>query len=329
MKILVLLNILLFVSCQSSTTKLSLNEPVLLPIFSSKEVSPTILAESVNALIDMGEEKAVSYILENVKARDRGAWLCKLLFQSSESNPLRGPGYGSLSLPRSFQPLDTWRYYPLVMSEGVIFVLGHQYWLRGLPEYFENYLEYCRKEGVFMTEKYKIPTEPEQKKAVLSLFKSERWKGIDWDDSTSQITEFKLKKYISNQISAEKYGSKLGLQSNAHYNFDLVDKVHNKLQKLCNLKKWKIRYTGRLNSDSSESAKLQNYHYGTWIIGGGEGRIDRMRTQANNKTKPFLFATVELVNFSEDSLEVDQQKVYLSIEYISNETHIDLIDLLE
>jgi hypothetical protein len=180
---------------KSNTAKQVSAESSVVPIFESPEKSPQILAESANALIGMGEEKAVKLLKKYAKTQKdydhpyalKVAWMCKLIFTPKTDKPLRPPSYGALSLPRISMPLKEWPLYPLVLTDGVIFILGDGYSLFGQAEPPLSYINYCLKNGSFKQTKYKVPTTEETEVALEKLFASERWKNIKWSHSEKNL----------------------------------------------------------------------------------------------------------------------------------------------
>jgi hypothetical protein len=147
-------------------------------------------AEAANYYIDLGEEKAVANLIEVANARPgskaslRAALICRILFEPKNKRALRQPSFGELSLPAMTMPLSSWPEYPLLQQDGVWFLLDENYQLKGKAESPRAYIDFCRENGRFRTEKLIIPTRQQAEDALKSLQGSKRWRAIEWSDSS-------------------------------------------------------------------------------------------------------------------------------------------------
>jgi len=164
-------------------------EKVHIPVLESEAFGAAMLAHSANSLIALGKEEAIR-VLNTLPKDDTGkeglnqiiriSWLCRLLFIPKNGNVLRAPLFGTPKLPYKTMPLEKWKYYPLAMSEGVIFVLSDDYIYSNNPEEIGHYIDYCVNNGQFKNEVYSVPTRVEAVQALEKLLTSERWKKIRW-----------------------------------------------------------------------------------------------------------------------------------------------------
>jgi hypothetical protein len=166
-------------------------------LFREKEFTCVTLAEAVNQYIGLGEEAAAKEfdsIVPDQKSefklsgesgftlKTRVAWVCRIVFQPKENEPLRPPLYGALRLPWNSMPLKSWPLYPISASGSTYFVLSEGYTLAGKAENPKEYLKYCRAEGRFRKQPVPIPSRAQAMKDLERLRKSEAWKAIKWKD---------------------------------------------------------------------------------------------------------------------------------------------------
>ena len=188
---------------------------VTLPILeNSQTLHPQVLAISANILIAVGKEKAVDYLLKQSQKLRSGdvygdindikiSWLCRLIFESVNDQPLRAPNFGGLDLPYKSMPLSSWPKYPLAVSDGCIFVLGANYTGSGQPELAEFYVDYCSKNGQIRKEPYKVPDKTEYQPALEALFKSERWQAIEWRHEEKNFKYFYDEAWVKSLIKTQ------------------------------------------------------------------------------------------------------------------------------
>jgi hypothetical protein len=160
-------------------------------LFRNHSFNAATLAKAVNHYVSLGEEAAVGSLTELVNERkhqqgidipERIGWVCRILFSSKTTKPLRPPLYGALSLPFNTMPLENWPHYPIAHSGNTYFVLSEGYMLAGLPENPKDYLAYCLSEGVFRSLPIAVPSKSEAQKDALSLRQSPAWQRIKWKD---------------------------------------------------------------------------------------------------------------------------------------------------
>lgn len=150
------------------------------------------MIECANRVIGMGEQRGYEYlkrylakrnVFESDMERDeRAALLCRLVYQSIDTNTLRGPMFGTPNLPVSFGRIEVWPDMPFVFSQKIPLLMVSGYCLAGPRETGEMYLEYCHVHGVFRKYSYAVPTRQEQEQAVQQLLNSQRWKDA-WSES--------------------------------------------------------------------------------------------------------------------------------------------------
>ena len=164
-------------------------------LFREKPFTCAVLAEAANHFVALGEKPAIKELEDltsdwskdhrggDFSKNERVAWVCRILFQPKEKEPLRQPAFGGLFLPHNSMPLKTWPLFPVASSGKSYFVLSEGYELAGQPEVPKNYLKYCRTDGKFRTERVPIPTRDQALEDLRELRKSDAWKAIKWKDS--------------------------------------------------------------------------------------------------------------------------------------------------
>jgi hypothetical protein len=163
-------------------------------LFREKPITCKILAEAANHYIALGEKAALkeldSLTLDwdtdhngGFSRNERIGWLCRILFQPRDKEPLRGPAYGGHDLPRHTMPSTSWPLYPVACSGSSYFVLSEGYSLDGKPEDPRAYLSYCQTKGKFRTERVQVPSRLQALKDLEKLRQSAAWKAIKWTDS--------------------------------------------------------------------------------------------------------------------------------------------------
>lgn len=163
------------------------------PSITEGDFDPTKFLACVNRFIDMGHDKAFDTLREASSPKawrtrrqmleaERITLLCRALYAPAPGQLLRPPGLGCPAIPYKSMPLEQWPHMPLAFSQGVPFLLVSSYDLYGLAESSGQYLEYCETNGEFHSQPYPIPSKQEAKDALTSLFESERWRAIKWQD---------------------------------------------------------------------------------------------------------------------------------------------------
>jgi hypothetical protein len=164
-------------------------------LFREKPFICAALAEAANHYVALGEKAAIKELEAltsdwtkdhrrgEFSRNERVGWVCRVLFQPKEKEPLRQPSFGALHLPRNSMPLKAWPLYPVASSGKSYFVLSEGYSVAGHPEDPKDYLKYCRPDGKFRTELVPIPTRDQALEDLEALRKSDAWKAIKWKDS--------------------------------------------------------------------------------------------------------------------------------------------------
>jgi hypothetical protein len=163
-------------------------------LFREKTFTSATLADAANHYIALGEKAAVRELESEspewdtdhkagFSRNERIGWVCRIVFQPKGKKPLRGPAYGGHDLPYNTMPLTKWPLYPVARSGSTYFVLSEGYQLGGYPEDPKHYLDYCKTEGKFRTERVPTPTRCQALQDVEQLRRSEAWKAIKWVDS--------------------------------------------------------------------------------------------------------------------------------------------------
>jgi hypothetical protein len=207
----------------NASPAISPNTDTVPQLFRSDEFNSRMIAESANYFIGIGEEKAIEELLQltpsddepfgrkNTKNgvrldRNRAAWMLRILYLPKQRY-IRQPLFGGLSLPRETMSLDDWPLYPLAESEDVYFVLSDGYMLAGVAERISDYAAHCKENGTFRKKKVTVPTSESAKKALSSLYSSQRWKKIEWTHKSPsqsyQIAPKIVTKYLDRQTNIQ------------------------------------------------------------------------------------------------------------------------------
>lgn len=147
--------------------------------------SPAAFAKAVNHYVAMGESAAIQE-LKYLSAGDpeRACLICQVLFDGNGGKPLRGAGLGCYMQPWNTMPAKDWPLFPLMKSGSSFFVYGGICFASGVPEEPDEYIDYCRREGVFRTQPLPVPTRDEAIRDAAALRESVAWKAIRWVDSS-------------------------------------------------------------------------------------------------------------------------------------------------
>ncbi len=164
-------------------------------LFRNERFSASIVASAANRYIAMGEDSAIkelkgiaeNEVLSKHDIKERIGWICRILYRG-DSELLRRPGFGALSLPY-LTMLDTdWPLYPVVYSGNSYFILARGYSYTGRPETAEEYIEYCKQNGTFRTDPLSLPNPQSAREDLAKLRSSTRWKKIKWKDARRGTT---------------------------------------------------------------------------------------------------------------------------------------------
>jgi hypothetical protein len=188
----------------------------------SENYNPATLVVTANKLISLGQTKAEDALttLANTKAgsgldeMDRDsyiAWLCLLIYDPKEGEGLPTPGFGGPDFPNTgfvSKPKWTvfnsskWPRFPLTMKRQVPFLLVQGYELAGLPEPISLYLEDCRKNEVFRTDQYTVPTYTLANEALKELLTSPEWHALNWKQLGGEGSLWRNRKidFLKNQV---------------------------------------------------------------------------------------------------------------------------------
>ncbi len=166
-------------------------------LFTEKPFNSVTLAEAVNHYVAIGETATIME-LQQLAAQEKSddnyfashgyclgeriSWVCRILYEPRGHSPLRGPKFGTLSIPERTMPLEKWPLYPLAISGSTYVVLNQSYTPKGKPEDVTHYLAYCKDSGVFRKNPVVVPTQEQAMKDAAALRKSEAWLAIKWRD---------------------------------------------------------------------------------------------------------------------------------------------------
>jgi hypothetical protein len=167
-------------------------------LFQEQKFTAASFADAVNYFVSLGEEQAVHELKDLAmdhstdftvhsnglwSVNERIGWMCRVLFESKTNGLVRPPAFGGLNLPYHTMPLAKWPLYPVARSGASYFVLSEGYSLGGVAEDPKEYIDYCRKVGVFRKTKVVVPTRAQALTDVAALRQSAAWQAIKWEDS--------------------------------------------------------------------------------------------------------------------------------------------------
>jgi hypothetical protein len=159
-------------------------------LFREQAFTCATLAEAVNHYVALGEAAAARELASlaghdevgGLDLNERVGWVCRILFQPKGTKPLQPPAFGALALPYNSMPLSRWPLFPVALSGSTYFVLSEGYWLAGVAERLEDYLQYCRRDGRFREAPVPLPTRAGALRDLEQLRGSPEWKAIRWED---------------------------------------------------------------------------------------------------------------------------------------------------
>ncbi len=166
-------------------------------LFRQKSFTAATFAEAVNHFVALGEDVAIrelrSLAIERYKdygghdgqwsTNERIGWMCRVLFDPKDKQPLHQLLLGAPHLPYRTMPLSNWPRFPVALSGSTYFVLGKGRTLFGVPEDPQEYIDYCRRSGVFRKTQVPVPTRAQALQDAAALRKSKAWRDIKWEDS--------------------------------------------------------------------------------------------------------------------------------------------------
>jgi hypothetical protein len=154
---------------------------------------PDLAVVSANALISAGKDKACA-ALENVAETNTGLnldnWyineniclLCRLVFVSTHSNQsLRPPMIGDPLLSGYEFNIADWPDLPFVIVSNMPLSMTSGYAGSGQAERGQDYLAYCKANGMFRKQLFSMPSAVSVSNALDQVFNSPRWESIPWN----------------------------------------------------------------------------------------------------------------------------------------------------
>ena len=189
-----LLTLLLVIAIASVAFALTAPKPDRMPLlFKHKQFDSTTLANAINYYVGLGEKQSLIELQalsrddfdfsNGFDVNERIGWVCRVLYDPKNGNPLRPPAFGGLSLPRNSMPLQNWPRYPIAKTGNTYVVLSEGYSLAGQAEPVSSYLDYCKSNGTFLKQKITVSNRQNAITDISNLRKSTRWTSIKWSDS--------------------------------------------------------------------------------------------------------------------------------------------------
>ncbi|MDC0936008.1 hypothetical protein OAS39_06955 [Pirellulales bacterium] len=160
-------------------------------LFKEKAFHCATLANAANYYIGLGSQRSFDELhqLAEDSQKPNGlefdlsariGWVCRIVFEGKDGQPLRGPIFGRAAIPVETMPRERWPRLPVAESNGVYFVVSRGYRLAGHPERTSHYIEYCIEHGNFRKMKLRVPKREEALVAFDALIQHQRWKSIKW-----------------------------------------------------------------------------------------------------------------------------------------------------
>lgn len=186
-RFLILLSLMALQQCSAEVPKLFLQE----------QFSAADLAEAVNHFVGIGEAATIDELNTLASSTNddrrriiyRVGWVCRILFEATNAEPLLPPPFGGLEDLGNFgldtSPIlivKTWPLYPVALSGSTYFVLGDQYAGGGFAAPPKEYITYCQRSGLFRKDRVKVPTREQAIKDASALRRLEAWTSIKWKD---------------------------------------------------------------------------------------------------------------------------------------------------
>jgi hypothetical protein len=165
------------------------------PSITAWDYRPDVAAQAANTLIGVGEHEACATLIRlaapgqhahgATRVNEKIAHLCRLLFTPKLTNGfLRPPQFGaSAVMPYESLKSPAWPDLPFVIVNEVPLSMNLGYGLVGGSESATNYLAYCRANGAFRTNTFRVATRIAASNALGEVFASAAWKALKWTDT--------------------------------------------------------------------------------------------------------------------------------------------------
>lgn len=111
----------------------------------------------------------------DLKRGDQVIVLCRMLYAAKPGREFRRPRLGG-PVFLGGTALKDWPAEPIVLVDGVPFLVVRGYVLAGEPERPEDYVDYCMRNCDWRTERFAPKSSEEKQKALAKLLASPKWK---------------------------------------------------------------------------------------------------------------------------------------------------------
>lgn len=151
-------------------------------LFRSEQVNPQVLAEAVNHFVALGKKRAAAELVHY--DAERACWVCRLLFQSKESQPpLDMPKTnGRWKAPYNQIPDFDFPTFPVATKGHSNFIVVPVSEFGGFKESVKDFVARYRKTGVFRSKPIPVPTRAQVQADAQEFRKSDGWIDIHWDE---------------------------------------------------------------------------------------------------------------------------------------------------
>jgi len=192
------------------------------PNIKAHDYRPDQAVKCANVLIKAGKDHALAALTEiatnmpsdqdSESVNRKVCLLCRLVFTpKAQGSLLREPRLGGASgLPYNTLGSTFWPDLPFVIINGIPLSMNLGYAGTGFAERSQNYLSYCRSNGLFRMKPFSLPTSETATKALDQLFGSRAWDALKWKDEglgwSYSLDEADTKKELREQIRNMRVG---------------------------------------------------------------------------------------------------------------------------
>jgi hypothetical protein len=156
--------------------------------------------DAARSLQALGKDKACALLneLAEKELADKHGWpflrtvtLCRMLFRAKPKDTFYSAGIGAWLFVGK-RDSDDWPLEPIVIVDGIPFLVACGAVLGGMPELPTSYVQYCVKDCDWNDLKFKAKTKDEKRKALDSLLSSPQLKG-KLEDGDKEFLEAQIK----------------------------------------------------------------------------------------------------------------------------------------
>jgi hypothetical protein len=146
------------------------------PIGKDYRIEPYLVV--ANGLQKLGQVNAVARLRQWAKghqAEDQIIILTRMLFEKKEGGEIRGPRLGGAELLGG-TTYDDWPALPIAIYQGIPILITRGFFLAGVPEQSEDYLEECIRDGSWRGVKYTAVDQTHLDTIIEEFINATKWK---------------------------------------------------------------------------------------------------------------------------------------------------------